>query len=154
MSRGDLAQQLSNAALQELALVNDESLVLRKTLESRDVDLTEAKTTINDECHEGSAELRRELTATRRGNDPCAGADQGTCRNRTRAWRRRAPSVVAEQVHRLTAEREDLTDRLRALQSGKSRVGWTEAGRKRREIRDRIAFRHRVDCRQLMRQIG
>ena len=117
-----LAQKAANEAEQELAAtraelgaMNEESAVLRKTLEHRDAQLAEAKRDISDECLK-TAELRKELS----------GRAEETIRANVQIKNieteldviQAGSDVVAEQFKRLTAEREDLTDRLRSSKGG------------------------------------
>jgi uncharacterized protein (DUF3084 family) len=100
------------AARAELGAMNEESAVLRKTLEHRDAQLAEAKRNIADECLK-TAELRKELS----------GRAEETIRANVQIKNieteldviQAGSDVVAEQFKRLTAESEDLTDRLRSL---------------------------------------
>lgn len=97
---------------QELMLVNEESVVLRKTLERRDTELAEMKKVLTEECKK-TVELRKELT----------GRAEETIRARVQIKNieteldvaQAGSEVVAEQLQRLTEQREDLTDRLLAL---------------------------------------
>lgn len=96
----------------ELGTVNEESRVLRKTLERRDAQLVEAKKNISEECLK-TAELRKELS----------GRAEETIRANVQIKNieteldviQAGSDVVAEQFKQLAAEREDLTDRLKAL---------------------------------------
>jgi chromosome segregation ATPase len=96
----------------ELGTVNEESRVLRKTLERRDAQLVEAKKNISEECLK-TAELRKELS----------GRAEETIRANVQIKNieteldviQAGSDVVAEQFKQLAAEREDLTDRLKGL---------------------------------------
>ena len=96
----------------ELRTMNEESEIMRKTLERRDAQLAEAKKNISEECLK-TMELRKELT----------GRAEETIRANVQIKNieteldviQAGSDVVAEQFKRLTEEREDLTDRLRAL---------------------------------------
>lgn len=106
------AEDERTTAKAELGKMNEESAILRKTLERRDAQLAEAKKSISEECLK-TIELRRELT----------GRAEETIRANVQIKNieteldviQAGSDVVAEQFKCLTEEREDLTDRLRAL---------------------------------------
>ena len=106
------AEKEIKTAQAELGKMNEESGILRKTLERRDAQLAKAKKNISEECLK-TMELRKELT----------GRAEETIRANVQIKNieteldviQAGSDVVAEQFKRLAEEREDLTDRLRTL---------------------------------------
>jgi chromosome segregation ATPase len=98
----------------EVGKTNEESGILRKTLERRDAQLAEAKKNISEECLK-TMELRRELTG--RAEETIRASVQIKDIETELGVVQAGSDVVAEQFRRLEAEREDLTDRLRAIKA-------------------------------------
>jgi chromosome segregation ATPase len=108
------AEDELTTAKAELGKTNVESAILRKTLERRDAQLAEAKKNISEECLK-TMELRRELTG--RAEETIRASVQIKDIETELGVVQAGSDVVAEQFRRLEAEREDLTDRLRAIKA-------------------------------------